>query len=101
VTQKSQQTTPYDLIVNLQKNLISIATELDEIRFHKPSDLNILNLNVGRLQGLAQSLDWYLMQLARSTKSSFVPMGFQIVPPQQQEEEIEEEEEDGDEELRK
>lgn len=105
MTQKSsQQTTPYDLIHNLQKNLANIANELDDIRFHKASDLNILNINVGRLQGLAQSLDWYLMQLAKENKASnFIPMGFQIVPSTEVEEEEEtpEEEEDGDEELRK
>lgn len=98
MTQRQSSATPYDLILNLQKNIVSIAQELDEIRFHKPSDLNILNLNVGRLQGLAQSLDWYLMQLSKETKVAFVPMGFHLSPQEEQEPP---EEEDGDEELRK
>lgn len=100
MTQRQSSATPYDLVLNLQKNIVSIAQELDEIRFHKQSDLNILNLNVGRLQGLAQSLDWYLMQLSKEAKVAFVPMGFHL-SSQQEEQELPLEEEDGDEELRK
>ena len=59
-----------ELVINLQKNLMRIAGELESIRLNAPRDFEVLNLNVGRIQGLAQGLDWYISQISTKEGTS-------------------------------
>jgi hypothetical protein len=50
------------LILQFQKNLLSIAEDLDQIRLTTAKDIHILSINIGRIQGMANGLDWYISQ---------------------------------------
>ncbi len=45
-------------LASLQQHILEIAQELDQVRASSPKDASIINLNIGRLQGLAQGIGW-------------------------------------------
>lgn len=49
-----------ELLKNLQQSLVNIASELSQVRSLSARDESLVNLNIGRLQGLAQGIDFFL-----------------------------------------
>ena len=91
----------HQLMLAFQKNLLGIADELDQIRLSSPKDINILSTNIGRIQGMANGLDWYLAHTAKKELPS--AMGFDLskthnnfMSPEEEEIPVEEEEEPED-----
>jgi hypothetical protein len=82
------------LILQFQKNLLSIAEDLDQIRLTTAKDIHILSINIGRIQGMANGLDWYISQ--QDTKELTPAVGFDIkrIIVEEDEEPAHEEEED-------
>jgi len=50
----------YQLLKNLQQSLLSIAKDLSQVRSLSPRDEGIVNANMGRIEGLAQGLDFFV-----------------------------------------
>lgn len=50
----------YQLLKNLQQSLLSVARELKQIRSLSQRDDAMVSQNSGRLEGLAQGLDFYI-----------------------------------------
>jgi hypothetical protein len=85
------------LILQFQKNLLSIAEDLDQIRLTTAKDIHILSINIGRIQGMANGLDWYISQQHTDGKDLTPAVGFdlkRIVVQEEDEEPHHEEEED-------
>jgi len=74
-------------MAQFQKNLLGIAEELDQIRLTSPKDIHLLSTNIGRIQGMANGLDWYLAHVGAASKELKPAMGFNIVGTMSPEEE--------------
>lgn len=64
-------------MASLQKNLLGIAEELDQIRLSSPKDVHLLATNIGRLQGIANGLDWHFAHTSGSGKMT-TSVGFDL-----------------------
>lgn len=75
-------------LANLQQHLLEIAQELDQVRASTPKDASIINLNIGRLQGLAQGIGWVYLDNSPEKPSAvgFNFKEFGILSPEEEEE---------------
>lgn len=48
------------ILKNLQQSLLKIAGELSMVRTDSPRDNEIINTQLGRMQGLTQGLDFFV-----------------------------------------
>ena len=81
-------------LANLQQHLLEIAQELDQVRASSPKDASIINLNIGRLQGLAQGIGWVYLDNNGQEKANSVGFNFKefgTLSPEEEEEEYEDE----------
>lgn len=90
------------MMVSLQKNLLGIAEELDQIRPGSlpQKDAYLLATNIGRLQGIANGLDWHFAHvdgISRITHSvGFDLSNSKTMSPEEEEFPLEEEEDPED-----
>lgn len=71
--------------------MMQIASELQTVRMISPRDEGIIQANLGRIQGLAQGLDFFIEQYNTGQDVNPKSIGFQLVPQGQSEFDEEEE----------
>jgi len=72
------------IVKNYQSSIMKIADELTSIRSLSPRDESIVMVNVGRLQGLAQGMDFYIQSLTiqdNKISKGELPKLFGFQPP--------------------
>jgi hypothetical protein len=81
-------------LLRLQQHLVEISQELDQVRASSPKDASIINLNIGRLQGLSEGLGWMMQD--GETKPPSVGFNFKefgtLAPEEEEYEEGDEDE---------
>lgn len=80
----------YTLLKNLQTSMTQIASELQTVRMTSPRDEGIIQANLGRIQGLAQGLDFFIEQYNENNNGKMNSIGFQLISPEEDQSEVEE-----------
>lgn len=69
--------THYQLLKNLQQSLISIASELKQVKSLQRSEQHLAVIqNSGRIEGLAQGLDFFIESFNPQTEQSNSTISF-------------------------
>lgn len=73
--------------------MTQIASELQTVRMTSPRDEGIIQANLGRIQGLAQGLDFFIEQYNENNNNGIKSnsIGFQLMHSEEDQSEMEEE----------
>lgn len=71
----------YQLLKNTQASIMKIAEQLSQVRSVSSRDEALINLNQGRLEGLAQGLDFFIESFNETQVPENKPaVGFALSP---------------------